>query len=543
MDNSAVPETDKEAENHVSNSDKAKSSTDLENYANDSKAEDSTKNIKSAPAKTGSDNSSNDINLKLDTSSLEDNNPSKKIIVVFKDKVDKKAIEQSNATINCEYTSIPAVSITINPSKIKDLEKNSNIASIENDQIVQVSSQTESWGISTTNAPKAWESNYTGKGVKIAVIDTGIANHEDLNISGGVSFVQGVTSYADDFGHGTHVAGIIGAKNNTVGTIGMAYEASLYAVKVLDKTGEGSLANVAKGIDWAIKNKMDIVNMSLGDTTTSPVLKSMVDTAYNKGILIVAAAGNSGTSDGTEDTVNFPARYSSVISVAAVDKKSKRASFSSTGTTVEVAAPGVDIVSTYLNNTYATMSGTSMACPYVAGDLALLKQAYPDLSNTELRQKLQESVIDLGSSGKDTWYGYGLIQAPVKDITEPSLKQTSTFISTDSDTYFNYENIRFQTTVRDGNNKIISDADVKFIIIAPNGEKMYYNGQTDSNGIYVCTFNNVLKTKGTYQVIAKSSHDGYENSSATMALQIKNVAGSTGNITSKILTLFGLVSP
>ena len=125
----------------------------------------------------------------------------------------------------------------------------------------------------------------------------------------------------------------------------------------------------------------------------------------------MAAAGNDGAFDGLDDSVDFPARYSSVIGVGAVNRYSKRASFSSTGPAVEIAAPGVEILSTYVGNEYAYMSGTSMATPFVTGELALLKQAYPSLTNKELRRVLTELTQDLGATGRDTLYGYGLMQA------------------------------------------------------------------------------------------------------------------------------------
>ncbi|NOW34915.1 S8 family peptidase [Clostridium beijerinckii] len=160
-------------------------------------------------------------------------------------------------------------------------------------------------------------------------------------------------------------------------------------IKVLGNDGAGYLSDIIAGIDWCITNKMDIINLSLGSSVPSTALQQEVDKAYNQGILVVAAAGNDGTSDGSTDTVDYPAKYSSVIAVAAIDSNNKRPSFSSTGNNVEVAAPGVSVLSTYLNNKYVSMSGTSMSAPFVTGDLALLKQANPGLSPNQLRAKLK----------------------------------------------------------------------------------------------------------------------------------------------------------
>ncbi|OLN21288.1 hypothetical protein BTO30_15800 [Domibacillus antri] len=238
-----------------------------------------------------------------------------------------------------------------------------------------------------------------------------------MTVAGGGSTVNCTSAYSDDQGHGTHVAGIIGAQNNSFGVKGAAYESELYAVKAFNQDGAAYLSDMIEGIDWSISNGMDIINLSAGTQVESAVLQSVVDQAYASGLLIVAAAGNDGAPDGLEDTVDFPARYSSVIGVGAVDSYFSRASFSSTGPAVEVAAPGVRILSTYLEDQYAYMSGTSMATPYVTGKLALLKQAYPRLTNEELRQVLIEHTQDLGPAGRDPFFGYGLIQA--SSFTEP----------------------------------------------------------------------------------------------------------------------------
>jgi minor extracellular protease Epr len=452
-----------------------------------------------------------------------------RVLIVFKDRVDKAIVDQSKGKIKREYNNISALAIEIPVVAVKGLQNNPNIAFIEEDYIVSVSAQKQDWGITRTEAPKAWELHYTGKDIKIAVVDTGIASHEDLSISGGAAFTSYTASYVDDNGHGTHVAGIIGAKNNSFGTVGIAPDSSLYAVKVLGKDGSGYLSDVVAGIDWSISNKMDIVNLSLGSTSSSSTLKQVVDKAYSQGILVVAAAGNIGTVDGIGDNVTYPARYDSVIAVAATDANDKRASFSSTGNTVEVAAPGVQIISTYLNNQYAYMNGTSMATPYVAGNIALLKQAYPTLSNTELRNKLQETVIDLGSVGIDSWFGYGFIQAPKEQkaisepiISQPQVLETKTIISTDKSSYVAGEKVYIKANVTDYDGKIIAGAQVKFTITPPKGKKVMSSGKTDSTGQITLVFSTTHKsTKGTYQVLAEATFSDYQSSKASTTFQVK----------------------
>ncbi|MDT8357568.1 MAG: PKD domain-containing protein, partial [Methanomicrobiaceae archaeon] len=248
-----------------------------------------------------------------------------------------------------------------------------------------------------------------GDAVKVAVIDTGIDyTHPDLNVAGGVSFVDYTTDYMDDHSHGTHCAGTIAALDNEIGLIGVAPEAELYGVKVLNYDGFGRYSDIIAGVDWAVANGMDIVSMSLGGSY-SLGLEQACNNAYAAGVTVVAAAGNSGNTDGTGDSVKYPARYDSVIAVAAMTSNYQRASFSSTGPAVEVMAPGVFIYSTIPGSTYSYKSGTSMACPHVAGVAALVKSANPSLSSTEIREILRTTTQDLGLPAE--WQGAGLVRA------------------------------------------------------------------------------------------------------------------------------------
>lgn len=337
------------------------------------------------------------------------------VLIVFEDGVNEEemeeAIEQAGGQLEEDYEEVGVASATISQETAKELLDNPAIAHIEEDIIIQLSAQIEDWGIQSSKIPTAWSSGFTGKGVKISVIDSGISPHEDLKISGGYSAVDYTTSFSDDQGHGTHVAGIIGARHNGLGVRGVAYDAELYAVKAFNANGEARLSDMIEGIDWSVLNGMDIINLSAGTQTDSFALRSSVDKAYAAGLLVVAAAGNDGNELGTGDTVDYPARYPAVISVAAVDRNSARAYFSSTGSTVEISAPGVNVASTYPNNQYVYMSGTSMATPYVAGNLALMKQAYPHLTNEQLRQVLVSQARDVGQAGRDPYFGFGILQA------------------------------------------------------------------------------------------------------------------------------------
>ncbi len=227
------------------------------------------------------------------------------------------------------------------------------------------------WGVARVNAPSAWPSGQ-GQGVSIAVIDTGVdCSHPDLRCrpSDGVNLLDPSSPPMDDNEHGTHVSGIIAGNGaGGKGLLGVAPRAALVAVKVLDADGAGRLSDIVKGVAWATSAGVDVINLSLGGPGESAALKSAVDRALRAGVVVVAAAGNSGPKS---DTVVFPASYPGVIAVAASDRQDEAASFSSRGGAVAFIAPGVDIASTVPGGGYKSLSGTSMAAPHVAGLAAL----------------------------------------------------------------------------------------------------------------------------------------------------------------------------
>jgi len=276
------------------------------------------------------------------------------------------------------------------------------------------------WGVDRVNADLVW-AFYTADPVKVAVVDTGIdTKHPDLtgNLGGGMSAVSYTSSYNDDNGHGSHVAGIIAAVDNSIGVIGVAPAADLYAVKVLDRNGSGYLSDIIEGLDWAVTHDIDVVNMSLGTSTYSLLFNSVVQQTIASGVVVVAAAGNSGPG---ANTVMYPAKFEGVIAVSATDKSDNIASFSSRGTEVDVAAPGVSVFSTYKNQSYATLSGTSMASPHVAGVAALVLSSPIGTDDadgdyvwdpSEVEWRLEHTAQNLGNdSGWDPNYGYGIVNA------------------------------------------------------------------------------------------------------------------------------------
>jgi subtilisin family serine protease len=236
----------------------------------------------------------------------------------------------------------------------------------------QFSSQ---WGLESIRAHKAWDIKKSNE-VKVAIIDTGVdCSHPDLNCVGEYNAITKTTSQMDDNGHGTHCAGVVGAlTNNRTGISGISWGARLLAVKFLGANGSGSLANGIDAINWAVDNGADIISASWGCTGCNSVpLRMAIERAGNRGVLFVAAAGNSNVNNDT--TPHFPSSYNlpNIVSVAAIGEDEKRAPFSNYGkTSVDLAAPGVSILSTYTGGSYKELSGTSMATPHVSGAAALV---------------------------------------------------------------------------------------------------------------------------------------------------------------------------
>nr|WP_241154416.1 S8 family peptidase [Staphylospora marina] len=262
------------------------------------------------------------------------------------------------------------------------------------------------WGPQKVQAPAAWDVTRGSSSVLVAVIDTGVQmNHPDLSgkVVAGWDFVYNDGDPSDGNGHGTHVAGIVAAStNNGVGIAGMAPNVRILAVRVLDSNGSGTLANVASGIRYAADNGAKVINLSLGGSSGSTTLQDAVNYAWNKGVVVVAAAGNSNTS-----APSYPAYYSNAIAVASTTSSDTRSSFSNYGSWVDVAAPGSDIASTYIGSSYVYLSGTSMAAPHVAGLAGLL--ASQGRSAANIRAAIEQTADKI--SGTGTYWTHGRINA------------------------------------------------------------------------------------------------------------------------------------
>lgn len=276
------------------------------------------------------------------------------------------------------------------------------------------------WNVCRVQAPDAWIRT-EGDEVRVAVIDTGIAKHADLNIAGGVNTTNGKSSYYDDNGHGTHVAGIVAATGKDGLQLGVAPKVSLYAIKALDHEGLGYISDIIEGINWCIRNKIQVINMSFGllPGEQSAALQEAIQKAYNSGIVCVASAGNSGTSNGRIDE---PASFPETISVAASNRNDEIASYSSRGQGIDITAPGTNIRSLTPNSGYIEMSGTSMSCPHVAGGAALVLAADNSLTPDQVSEKLKSWSKSLNGYNQQA-QGSGLMQLAAiaaEAVTQPS---------------------------------------------------------------------------------------------------------------------------
>ena len=278
-----------------------------------------------------------------------------------------------------------------------------------------------SWNIEMINARHAWNRSITGSGINLAILDTGVSNHPDLNVKGGVSFVRNAKSYADGHGHGTHCAGIATANNPSTGMFGVAKDCNLFAVKVLSDRGSGNADWVISGLEWCIQQNMDVASLSLGGPVNpSLAFAEAIQRCKENGVAVICATGNEygtpfpwvGSPANSFESGNVNA---SPIAVGAIDRYRRIAHFSSRGKNgpywnpVTVVAPGVRIKSTFKHGSYKVLNGTSMACPHVAGLAALIKQRFPTFSPHHIELKIMQTAKALGHITPNEAHGYGLI--------------------------------------------------------------------------------------------------------------------------------------
>ena len=327
-------------------------------------------------------------------------------------------LDQEEVGLDINMYDAPIVSLSLTNQEIAALRSNPNVAMIEEDGVCYALpeaiifegqpaplAETVPVGVQQVKAPPAWGCS-RGRGMKVAILDTGIDwNHPDLkpNFKGAVSFVPGETPM-DGHSHGTHCAGTVGAAMNGSGVVGVAPEVGLYAVKVLANNGNGNWSWLISGLSWCVQNKIHIASMSLGGGGAPAALETMCNAAFNAGVLLVAAAGNSGPG---MNTVLQPGKYKNVIAISAIDSANVIASFSSRGPEVELSAPGVQVLSTIPGGGFGQKSGTSMACPHVAGGAAVIWGAHRFATNVQIWNLLASTADNLGPPGWDPLYGYG----------------------------------------------------------------------------------------------------------------------------------------
>ena len=444
-----------------------------------------------------------------------------RVIIGFSGLPDKALVKAFGGEVYAEFGFIKALSAKIPVEAIDGLLRNPHVVYVEPNIQLHALEEQYLWGMDRIFGDESfifptWVTS-TGVGVKVAILDTGIdPSHPDLagRVAQGIDFT-GIGSSFDDNGHGTHVSGTVAAiYSNNSGVYGVAPSASLYAVKVLDSTGSGYLDWIIAGIQWAIVSDIDIINMSLGTPSDVQSLEDACNAAFADGILIVAAAGNSGNKPGNRDTVEYPGGYASVIAVAASDSNDLRASFSSTGPDVELIAPGVSILSSIPGGGYAYYSGTSMASPHVAGVAALVLAANSELTNVQVRSILQQTAENLGL--KQEHQGYGLVRADLAvqaaSVTTPPASDTDPEPGTVTISSINYSLSRNakHMYVSVQLDPVVVGASISIEVYLNEGSSPYYTGAITTDTAGVAKFTVVNAPSGTYStVVTDVSAAGY----------------------------------
>lgn len=265
------------------------------------------------------------------------------------------------------------------------------------------------WGLKRIGANQVWN-KLKNKRVRVGIIDTGIDyNHPDLldNIKGGVCTIDGHERFMDDYGHGTHIAGIIGSSGKSFGMTGINPYVDIYAVKAFDRNGKGKLSDIIEGLDWLTRHQIDIINMSFSTTETNDTFYRVIQRINDRGIIMVAAAGN----DGKRNSVNYPARFPQVLAVSATDKQDIIANFSSTGPEIDFCAPGVKIPSVWIGGRYEEKSGTSFAAPHITGIVADLLNYYDAIPSSRVKEIMVGGAVRLSTLNREQ-QGAGMVELP-----------------------------------------------------------------------------------------------------------------------------------
>lgn len=355
------------------------------------------------------------------------------IIVRYNDTVpDEEELDPSYKNIR-SLDILPIQTMSVPNSAVKEISSQENVKRVTFDQEMTTSETNRTlseydWNNDLIHSFDAWDDGFTGAGVSIAVIDTGFYQHSDISFAGGYSIFGGEDPWTNDTnGHGTHVAGVLAASQQSPAR-GIAPGVSLYGVKVYPsgKSGEDtptSTSNLLLGLQWAINDAnegqgVDIINISSGYEEYNQDIYDAITEAVDAGILVVAASGN--RQDGN-NTIDYPAAHDEVVAVSSVDRNSVAASDSMSSEKNELAAPGVTIYGLSNSGGYENRSGTSQATPHVSGLAAIMMQrSKGSLTASQIRSQLQREALDLGAKGRDKNYGYGLVQYVSEDNSQGS---------------------------------------------------------------------------------------------------------------------------
>lgn len=385
----------------------------------------------------------------------------------------------------------------------KELTTSQAIKGVEVDYPTFLSADNPDWGVKRIAAPDVWQTT-SGSGLRVAVVDTGVDyGHPELRgrYAGGYDTANNDSDPFDDHGHGTHVAGIVASDLNGGGLAGVAPGVQIVAIKALSADGSGYLSDLVEAIDWGIANNVQVMNFSLGSSYNSQTLANKVAEASSRGMLLIAAAGNTGGG-----SLMYPAAYGSVISVAATDSSDRIASFSSLG--AEIAAPGVGITSAVPGGGYATWSGTSMAAPHVTATVALM------LANkqTNIRQQLHDTAIDLGPAGRDSYYGYGLVHAKPAALGKDTLSPLITFLEPASGTQVK-GNVAIKVSIQD-------EYKVASASLTINNAKV----KEWASGPYEYTWETDTLVEGDYTLLAQAFDENGNSGEARITLSVSRSA-------------------
>lgn len=400
----------------------------------------------------------------------------------------------------------------VTPEQMALLAESDDVAHVEVDPKRYLMAESTPYGIGMVQANQLAD-NMSGNR-KVCIMDTGYTlNHPDLpstGITGNDGYGTNNTGnwYNDGNGHGTHVAGTIAAVGgNGQGVVGVnpSGQLGLHIVKVFNDQGRWAYgSDLIKAIEQCEAAGANVTSMSLGGSGSSTAERNAFQASYNRGVLHIAAAGNGGNS-----SLSYPASYDEVVSVAAVDSSERKASFSQYNSQVEIAGPGVGVNSTWNNNGYKSISGTSMATPHVSGVAALVWSHYPQCSNKQIRNVLNITAKDKGTAGKDTSYGYGIVQAKAAYdyiaqngcVDDPVLTPVANFTSSASGL-----NVSFSNTSRNA--------------------QSYSWSFGDGSNSSAASPSHTYATAGSYQVTLTATGAGQKTSSKTATVTVTD--GSTG---------------